>query len=100
MDVDDTISYGPETITLTGKADRKGEYIYSVHDFTNRSSSFSRELSLSGARVKVYKGNKYIETYNVPINKPSTLWKVFEIKNGEIYLINSMDFVSNPSNVR
>lgn len=50
--------------------------------------------------MKVYKGNKYIETYNVPINKPGTLWKVFEIKNGEIYLINSMDFVSNPSDVR
>ena len=39
---------------------------------------------MSGAQVKVYKGNDLIETYNVPINMQGTRWNIFEIRNGEI----------------
>ncbi|MEA3314678.1 MAG: SdrD B-like domain-containing protein [Campylobacterota bacterium] len=81
LDVDDTYSYGPETTTLTS-LDNNSIYKYYVHDFSNSSSSDSSSLSNSGAKVKIYiEENEY--TFNVP-NYKGTIWKVFEIVNGDI----------------
>lgn len=77
LDVDDTTSYGPETITIL--EDINGSYIYAVHDFTNRSSSSSDKLSLSGAVVKVFVGSRQVGEYHVPTNQIGTYWTVFEI---------------------
>jgi subtilisin family serine protease len=98
LDVDDTTSYGPETITTTLSTQGvSGVYRYSVHDYSNRSSNASNALSLSGAQVKLYNGNTLIETYNVPVNQEGTLWNVFEIDNGSVHRINTMEYVSEPS---
>jgi hypothetical protein len=94
--VDDTTSYGPETITLTLNADVTGTYRYAIHDYTNRSSTISNALSLSGASVKLYQGNELIKTYNVPINVWGTQWDVFEIDNGVINNLNTMGCQSSP----
>ncbi len=99
LDLDDTTSYGPETITLTLNADLPGTYRYAVHDYTNRYSSSSNQLSLSGANVKVYQGNDLLRTYNVPINIGGTVWDVFEIKNGVINTLNTMSYQSSPESV-
>lgn len=81
LDVDDTDSYGPETITLTS-IDNNSVYKYYVHNYSDSSSSDSSSLSNSGAKVKIYiEENEY--TFNVP-NYKGTIWKVFEIVNGEI----------------
>jgi hypothetical protein len=96
LDHDDTSSYGPETITLTRTSG--GVYRYSVHDYTNRSSTTSTALAASGAQVRVYQGSYLIRTYNVP-NHPGTLWRVLEISGSTITPINSMSFVSSPSSV-
>jgi len=96
LDVDDISSYGPETITITDL--RTGVYRYSVHDFSNRGSTSSNELSLSGATIEVYFGTSEVYTLNVP-NQNGTLWTVFEINNGVLELVNNMSFESSPSSV-
>ncbi|WP_084558612.1 carboxypeptidase regulatory-like domain-containing protein [Anaerocolumna xylanovorans] len=99
LDLDDTSGYGPETITLTLKADIPGTYRYIVHDYTNRTSFSSNALSLSGASVKIYRGNDLIKTYNVPINERGNLWRVFEINNGVINTLNTMSYQSSSDNI-
>lgn len=98
LDVDDTSSYGPETVTLK-KTDVDGIYRYAVHDYTNRSSSNSNALSMSGATVTVYNGNERVAVYHVPINKYGTVWNVFEIDGDEIRTINTFEYISNPGDV-
>jgi len=94
LDLDDTTSYGPETITIPKVG--SGTYRYSVHDFTNRSSTSSNALSQSGAQVQVYRGNDLFKTYSVP-SKSGTLWTVFEIRDGNLTDVNTMSFVTDPS---
>ena len=97
LDLDDTTSYGPETTSVYVGVD--GTYTYYVHDFSNRNSSTSNALSLSGAQVKLYiAGREEPIIYNVP-NQPGTLWKVFSIENGNVTSINEMSFHSNYRNL-
>lgn len=99
LDLDDTTSYGPETITITQA--QTGTYTYYVHDYTNRSiasSTGSTALANSGAIVKVFQGNTLKATYNVP-NTGGTLWKVFTITDGNIAPINEMLYEAEPTNV-
>jgi uncharacterized protein YfaP (DUF2135 family) len=90
LDVDDTDSYGPETITIENK--KFGEvYNYFVHDYTNRESSNDTMLSKSNAKVFVYVGQSLVKTYYVPLNKIGNVWNIFNINgNGEIEDINTI----------
>ena len=55
LDVDDTDSYGPETVTISKK--HFGEsYIYAVQDYSNKGLPNSNYLSASKAKVFVYVG--------------------------------------------
>ena len=96
LDLDDRYSYGPETITTTLTQNQNGVYRYSVQDYTNRGNNPSSALSLSGAQVKLYNGNELINTFNVPVNQGGTLWNVFELENGTLRKINTMEYVSDP----
>ena len=78
LDVDDTTSYGPETITIE-KRKIGQRYVYAVHDYTNKSSSRSQSLSKSKARVEVYVGQTLIRTYLSKPDKNATSWVVFGI---------------------
>lgn len=98
LDHDDTSSYGPETITLI-KLSNDSVYHYAVHDFTNRYSSESKALSMSGAKIFVYHGNSVIATFNVPINKVGTVWNVFDIQGNQLIPVNTMENISNPGSV-
>ncbi len=88
LDVDDTTSYGPETITIEQK--KQGErYVYAVHDFTNQSNKSSTAMAGSSARVQVYVGQTLIRTYNVDPQKTATSWIVFGIdEEGAFHDIN------------
>lgn len=100
LDVDDTTSYGPETITIPYLGVYTGNVMYSVHDYTNRSSSSSAALSDSGATVKVYRGSELVETFNVPTGIAGTVWNVFYFDaSGNIVPVNSFEFISQPGNV-
>lgn len=98
LDVDDTTSYGPET-TSVYVGINQGEYTYYVHDYSNRNSSYSTEMSASEAVVTVYIGGKaepYV--FNAP-TESGTLWKVFSVKNGQLTPINTMSYESDEDNV-
>lgn len=88
LDVDDTDSYGPETITVEKK--KYGtEYSFFVHDFTNREIPSSRELSQSEAKVYVYIGSSLINTFYIPTQVSGNIWDVFKISpEGEIITVN------------
>lgn len=85
LDVDDTDSYGPETITILD-FDPSNYYKYCVVDYTNCSSGQFRsvEMSCSLACVNVYSAEGLVATYNVPTGQEGVIWEVFEIRNGRI----------------
>lgn len=85
LDVDDTSSYGPETVTIK-QFSAADYYKYCVFDFTNgvRENMQSYELSNSGATVQVYTDQGLVATYHVPTNQPGVVWEIFEIRNGRI----------------
>jgi putative cell wall-binding protein len=88
LDVDDTTSYGPETITIKNQKD--GVYRYYIHDYSNKDITGSYELSQSGAQVEVYRGNHLVKTFYVPSNQPGNVWTVFELRGNEIVPINTI----------
>lgn len=89
LDVDDTTSYGPETITI--KKSLSGKCVYAVHDYSNKSSSSSDKLGYSEAFVTVYKGGQEYATFNVPVGEIGTYWVVFELSpDGTITPINAI----------
>lgn len=88
LDVDDVDSYGPETVTIDKKLDGQ-YYVYSVHNYSNRTQPNTNSLSNSQAKVMVYAGESLIRSYYVPTTKTGNLWTVFRISpEGEIQDIN------------
>lgn len=89
LDVDDTSSYGPETITILNRV--FDTYTYAVHDYTSRYSTDSSNLSFSGAVVRVFQGSVQIAEYHVPTDQVGVYWTVFEIGgHGQILPINTI----------
>ncbi len=90
LDVDDTDSYGPETVTISKK--HFGEsYIYAVQDYSNKGLPNSNYLSASKAKVFVYVGSSLVRSYSVPAGKRGNIWTVFKLNpNGEFEDINSV----------
>lgn len=95
LDVDDTSSYGPETITIRSIND--GVYTYAVHNYSDSGSLSSTSLSTSGAKVQVYRGTELIMTYNVPSGRDGTLWTVFSYDSNtqRFTTINDMSYDSS-----
>lgn len=94
LDVDDTDSFGPETVTLNKKIYGQ-DYVYAVHDYTDKNDSTTTNLSTSQAKVFVYVGESLVRTYYVPAGKEGNLWTVFRItKAGEIEDINDFTGVN------
>ena len=85
LDVDDTGSYGPETVTL--RPQEGHVYYYFVHNYAG-------EGTLSGtseARVAVYNGPALITTFNVPTDGGENLyWNVFALKDGQMTIANTI----------
>jgi hypothetical protein len=98
LDVDDIFSYGPETITLS-QSRLGGVYRYSVHDYTNRNQASSNGLARSGGQVRIYNEYGLLAVLNVP-NKAGTLWTVFEIREGQLRLINEVSHESDSRSIR
>ena len=90
LDVDDTDSYGPETVTISKK--HFGEsYIYAVQDYSNKGLPNSNYLSASKAKVFVYVGGSLVRSYSVPAGKRGNIWTVFKLNpNGEFEDITSV----------
>lgn len=101
LDVDDTDSFGPETITIEKRAQNK-KYIYAVHDYSDKNRMDNDNLSnISNAKVYVYIGNTLIKSYDVPKYKKGTVWVVFMIdESGNIIDINNFENSASWEGVR
>lgn len=89
LDVDDTNSYGPETITIVKKKEGK-KYLYAIHNYSKKNSPSSKGLARSGATVRVYIGQTLVRTYKATPQKTGNIWVVFGIdENGAFQDINS-----------
>ena len=98
LDIDDTTSYGPETITIHF-ADLTQPYRYYIHDYSNKSSSSSTAMSNSDAKVSVFSGSTLLAVYDIPVNQPGTVWHVFDFDpvTGSLITFNEFSFESNAS---
>lgn len=84
LDVDDTTSYGPETITLNTTTD--APYYYYIDRFAGTGTVASSE-----AQVKVYQGENLVAAFNVPTDQgDGTYWNVFAIVDGEMVIKNTI----------
>lgn len=89
LDVDDTTSYGPETITLNPTT--TSAYYYYIYKYWG-----SGTVSSSGAQIKLYQGNTLLNIFNVPTNLgESDYWNVFAIKNGEVIVKNTITTIKD-----
>ena len=84
LDVDDTTSYGPETITLNTVTDNP--YYYYIYNYSSSTGMITSE-----AQIKVYQGENLVATFNVPTNQADArYWNVFAIVNGELIVNNTI----------
>ena len=84
LDVDDTSSYGPETITLN--ANSSEPYYYYIYRYAG-----SGTVGTSEAQVKVYQNDTLIAKYNVPTDQgDGDYWNVFAIVNVELIIKNTI----------
>ena len=84
LDVDDTTSYGPETITLNTTTDNP--YYYYIHRWSDHGL-----LATSNAQINLYQGENLVATFNVPTDQAEgRYWNVFAIKNGELIVNNTI----------
>lgn len=88
LDVDDTSSYGPETITIY---DTQGAYKFCVVDYDGTGT-----MSYSSAQVKIYVGSTLYTTVDIPSGLENG-WHVCDIINGEISVVNRPQAVQNGS---
>lgn len=84
LDVDDTTSYGPETITLN--TETSSPYYYYVHRYAGRGS-----VADSGAQVKLYQGADLIASFNAPSDQGNAdYWNVFALVDGDLQVRNTI----------
>lgn len=103
LDVDDTDSYGPETITIHQYLD--GLYRYSIHNYSDQSTEGGLGIYNSPTKVEIFDSNGILGTY---APKPFTAgagntWRVleFSVTNGVIS-INGIDeyvYASSAGNI-
>lgn len=99
LDVDDTSSYGPETITITNITG--GTYAYYVHDYSNRDDSSSTIMANSGAKIVVYMGSGATPAYTLYVPYGAgTSWHVFTYNadTGDFSISNEISHINHPSN--
>lgn len=89
LDRDDMNGFGPETITTT-KIDDDAEYLYYVHDYTDRNRPDNPALAKSKATVKIYGNDRLMYVLKVPNNTRGNYWQVFKIIRGEIVILNTI----------
>lgn len=76
LDVDDTNSFGPETMTLDPQGG--ATYYYYVQQYSDDGA-----MAGSSATVRVYHGSTLAAAFNVPTNQGNgVIWNVFAVKDG------------------
>ena len=81
LDVDMRNSFGPETISINKQ--ENGVYKVFVYNYSGAPS-----ITVSSAKLEVYKGNELIKTFVVPASGSGVIWNVFELEGGNIRELN------------
>jgi len=98
LDRDCMNKFGPETITIYKPA--RGEYFYSIHDYSHKDSRKSKLLSRSNAIVQVFGSNRLLANFTIPTDISGNCWHVFKIdKNSAIIPINNIEFIEDEHNI-
>ena len=84
LDVDDTSSYGPETITITDVA--TGTYGYYVYNYSG-----SPDITTSGAIVKVYDATGLLRTIDIPTSGSGLYWNVATLSGSTLTVYNTIE---------
>mgnify|MGYP003937719785 CR=1 FL=1 len=84
LDVDDTTSYGPETITITDQ--ESGTYGYYVYNFSN-----TPEITTSGAVVRIYDEGGLVETVSIPTTGSGFFWNVATLNGASLTIVNRIE---------
>jgi len=78
LDVDNTHSYGPETVTI--KSFVTGTYRYSVYNYSNKSSTGGSGIASSPTKVEIYDHTGLLKSFTAPAcNVSANTWRVFDI---------------------
>ena len=78
LDVDDVVSYGPETTTIHAFMD--GTYRFSVFNYSNQLDNGGSEIASSPAKVEIYNASGLMNLFNAPTWTGSgNTWRVCEI---------------------
>ena len=93
LDVDDTRSYGPETVTIYQS--HPGTYHYFVYNYSG-----SPAMTTSGAKIEVYSATGLVKSYNIPLSGTGRYWNVFSYdgSTGEITTIDQISSVAPTAN--
>ena len=91
LDRDDTNGNGPETITIN-RIDDNEVYTFAVHNYSDRGNRRSNDLAMkSHATVRVFGDNQLIETFQLSRNENGVMWTVFQIKEGHLVPVSTID---------
>jgi uncharacterized protein (TIGR03437 family) len=96
FDRDDTTGTGPETVTFNPGT---GLYRFSVQNYTQRDTNGSNGLAQAGVMVRVYLGSQQVALITAP-SGGGTLWRVLEINNGILNVVNTLTDEPDPSNIK
>jgi len=80
LNLDDTTSYGPETVTIQ-TVDPTARYVYAVHNYSGAAAGTI--TGGSNANINVSQGASS-QLLNAPTTGAGPWWKVFEIVNGQV----------------
>lgn len=85
LDIDDTQSYGPETVTIYDLF--TGTYHYYVYNY-----STTPDITTSNAVVQIYNENGLMQTLSVPTSGTGLFWDVCTLNgaNGSLGIINQI----------
>ncbi len=104
LDVDDTQSFGPETVTITDI--KQGQYRYSIHNYTDQSNMGGAGIQNSPAIVELYNSTGLLQRLTAPSfsSGSGNTWRVFEINvaspgNSQVNVINQYIQASSSGDV-
>jgi hypothetical protein len=91
LDVDDTSSFGPETITIAQRFD--GMYRYAIHNWSAEVNGEPDPIRQSDAQVQVFGQSGLVASYSVPTSG-NFWWHVFDM-NGQTGAITTVNTIGD-----
>lgn len=88
LDVDDTDSFGPETLTINSF--KYGYYyLYTIHDYSEQGRTCNWNNN-NNTKINIFENNKLYSFQPGADSADASWWDVFVIHNGSIYLANTL----------